>query len=51
LVALTPLPKSRPLKVSRLGVSTSKTQRLARANLETLGVDMEQEGKRDYGQT
>jgi hypothetical protein len=50
LVALTPLP-SRPLKVSRLGVSTSKTLRLARVSLERLGVDMARYGERDYGRT
>ena len=40
LALLTPLPISRPLKVSRLGVSTAKTLRLARISLESLGVDM-----------
>jgi hypothetical protein len=51
LTQLTPLPLSRPLKVSRLGVSTSKTLRLARVGLERLGVDMEQYGERDYALT
>lgn len=51
LAVLTPLPISRPLKVSRLGVSTAKTLRLARANLEILGVEMAQYGERDYGRT
>jgi RES domain len=51
LAMMTPLPTSRPLKVSRLGVSTSKTLRLARASLEGLGVDMAQYGKRDYART
>ena len=50
LAMLTPLP-SRPLKVSRLGVSTAKTLRLARANLEVLRVDMGRYGERDYGRT
>ena len=50
LTLLTPLP-SRPLKVSRLGVSTAKTLRLARIALEGLGVDMAQYGVRDYGRT
>jgi RES domain len=50
LTLLTPLP-SKPLKVSRLGVSTTKTLRLARAGLDGLGVDMVQYGERDYGQT
>ncbi len=42
---------SKPLKVSRLGVSTMKTLRLARSSLEGLGVDMARYGERDYGQT
>lgn len=50
LTLLTPLP-SRPLKVSQLGVSTTKTLRLARVGLEDLGVDMARYGERDYGQT
>jgi RES domain len=48
---LTPLPTSRPLKVSRLGVSTSQTLRLAWVTLERLGVDMSQYGVRDYRRT
>jgi hypothetical protein len=51
LTLLTPLPLSRPLKVSRLGVSTAKTLRLARASLEELGVDMARYGERDYAHT
>lgn len=51
LVQLTPLPLSRPLKVSRLGVSTSRTLRLARATLPGLGVDMARYGERDYKPT
>ncbi len=51
LAMLTPLPTSRPLKVSRLGVTTSCTLRLARAKLEKLGVDMAQYGERDYAFT
>lgn len=51
LLQLTPLPLSRPLKVSRLGVSTSKTLRLARIGLERLGVDMARYGERDYART
>jgi hypothetical protein len=45
------MPGPRLLKVSRLGVSTAKTLRLARANLETLGVDMTRYGERDYRRT
>ena len=51
LMLLTPLPLSRPLKVSRLGVSTAKTLRLARVGLEGLGVDMARYGERDYART
>ena len=51
LVQLTPLPISRPLKVSRLRVSASKTLRLARVSLEGLGVDMTRYGERDYEKT
>jgi hypothetical protein len=50
LAMLSPLP-SRPVKVSRLGASTARTLRLARAGLESLGVDMAQYGVRDYGRT
>ena len=51
LTLLTPLPLSRPLKVSRLGVSTSNTLRLARGSLKELGVDMKRYGERDYALT
>lgn len=51
LTLLTPLPLSRPLKVSLLGVSTAKTLRLARVGLEGLGVDMVRYGERDYART
>jgi hypothetical protein len=51
LTQLTPLPLSHPLKVSRLGVSTAKTLRLARVSLERLGVDMARYGERDYALT
>ncbi|MGI0134663.1 MAG: RES family NAD+ phosphorylase, partial [Candidatus Micrarchaeaceae archaeon] len=51
LTMLTPLPLSRPLKVSRLGVSTAKTLHLARVSLERLGVEMARYGERDYART
>ncbi|MBV8356933.1 MAG: RES family NAD+ phosphorylase [Deltaproteobacteria bacterium] len=51
LAEQTPMPGPRPLKVSRLGVSTAKTLRLARAHLERLGVEMSRYGERDYGRT
>jgi RES domain-containing protein len=51
LAELTPLPSARPLKVSRLGVSTSKTLRLARTALIDFGVDWNRYGQRDYERT
>lgn len=51
LTQLTPLPLSRPLKVSRLGISTAKTLHLARVSLERLDVDMARYGERDYART
>lgn len=50
LLLLTPLP-SKPLKVARLAVSTTRTLRLVRASLEELGVDLARYGERDYGRT
>ena len=50
LVELTPIPK-RPLKLARIGVSTSQTLCLVRVDLEALGVDMARYGERDYSQT
>jgi len=50
LTLLTPLP-SKPLKVSRLGVSTMKTLHLARVDLKGLGIDLARSGERDYGRT
>jgi hypothetical protein len=50
LTLLTPLP-SKPLQVAQLGVSTTKTLRLARVNLEGFGVDLARYGERDYGRT
>ena len=51
LSELTPVPGPRPLKVSRLGVSTARTMRFARADLAKLDVDMARFGERDYGRT
>ena len=51
LAELTPVPGPRPLKVSRLAVSTGRTLRLARANLKSLDVDMAGYGRRDYRRT
>jgi hypothetical protein len=51
LMQLTPLPLSRPLKVSRLVVSSAKTLRLGHIGLERLGVDLSRYGERDYTRT
>lgn len=51
LIQLTPMPRVRTLKISRLDVSTAKTLRLARASLDDFGVDMAQFGERDYART
>ena len=51
LVQLNPVPAARPLKVSRLGVSTGRSLRLARGDLEALGVEMSRYGERDYART
>jgi hypothetical protein len=51
LAALTPPPGPRPIKVTRLAVSTSRTLRLTRAQLEALGVDFGRYGERDYTRT
>lgn len=51
LAGLTPVPGPRPIKVTRLAVSTARTLRLARADLPGCGVDMARYGERDYAQT
>ncbi len=51
LLDLTPVPGPRPIKVTRLAVSTARTLRLARHDLPGLGVDPARYGKRDYRQT
>ena len=51
LVLLDPLPTVEKLKVSRLEASCSRTLRLARADLATLGVDLARYGERDYLRT
>ena len=51
LADLTPIPGPRLIKVTRLGVSTARTLRLARANLARLGVASTRYGERDYGRT
>jgi hypothetical protein len=51
LVEMNPIPGPRLLKVARLGVSTTRTLTLVRADLETLGVAMDRFGQRDYERT
>lgn len=48
LADMTPLPPELPVKVSRLGVTTSRTLRLVEADLKELGVDLTRYGERDY---
>ena len=50
LLELSPIPR-KPLKVTELVVSTSKTMRLVRADLEHLGIDMRRFAERSYEQT
>ena len=51
LADLTPIPGSRPINVTRLAVSASRSLRLVRADLSALGVDLARYGERDYGRT
>src|SRR5262249_33669919 len=46
-----PIPGPRLVKVTRLAVSTTRTVRFARADLEALGIDLRRYGARDYGLT
>jgi RES domain len=48
LADLTPIPGPRPIKVTRLAVTTARTLHLARTDLEGLGVDLSRYGERDY---
>jgi hypothetical protein len=51
LADLTPIPKPRLIKVSRLAVTTSRTLRLDSGQLTALGVDFGRYGARDYRRT
>ena len=51
LAQLTPIPGPRSLKVTRLAVSATRTIRLVRADLGSLGVDLARYGERDYDRT
>ena len=50
LAELTPLP-SRPLKVSKLDVSTGRTLRLGRGDFGALDIDADRYGEREYSRT
>ena len=51
LAQLTPIPGPRPIRVTRLAVTTAQTMRLARTHLAELGVDLSRYGDRDYAPT
>lgn len=51
LVELSPLPKSRNVKLNKLRVTASKVVTLTWENLSALGVDREHYGTRDYFRT
>jgi hypothetical protein len=51
LADLTPVPKNRKIKVTRIGISVSRCVSLSEQQLKHLGVDMTQYGVRDYRRT
>jgi len=51
LADFNPIPGPRPVKITRLAVTTARTLRLVRADLGTLGVDLARYGERDYDRT
>ena len=51
LAQLTPIPGPRPIKVTRLAVTTAQTMHLARTHLSELGVELSRYGDRDYAPT
>jgi hypothetical protein len=51
LADFNPIPGPRPVKVTRLAVTTARTLCLVRANLEALKVDLARYGERDYDPT
>jgi RES domain-containing protein len=51
LAVLTPLPGPRLIKVTRLAITTTRTVRLSRSELEALEVDFSLYGARDYRRT
>jgi hypothetical protein len=51
LVGLTPVPKGKLVKLSRIAVTVSRTVTLDRPALERLNIDMNLYGQRDYEKT
>jgi RES domain-containing protein len=51
LASITPIPKSRLLKVTTMEIVVDASVRLTRDDLTSLGVDMTQYGERDYART
>jgi hypothetical protein len=51
LADLSPVPKSRPMKVTSLRISVARAVRLGPDDLAALGVAMDQYGRRDYART
>ncbi len=51
LATLTPIPRARSIRVTKISVTTSKTVRLSKAELTQLDVDLERYGQRDYTRT
>jgi len=47
----TPVPGPRPIKVTRLELSTARTVRFSSADLTVFGIDLSQYGTRDYART
>ena len=47
----TPPPREQPIKVSRIGVTSSRTITLIKADTSVLGVDPARYGERDYRRT
>jgi hypothetical protein len=51
LADLSPVPKSRPVKVTPIEISAARAVRLGPDDLAALGVTMDQYGRRDYRRT
>jgi len=51
IALLSPIPKARNMKVSRLGVSASRVVKIMPGDMHRLGIDQTQYGERDYDRT